>query len=242
MTFPILQFGTSRFLQAHFDLFVDQGFREGFGKGRIAVVQTTYSQESAKRLEFFNSGKPYLLKIQGLSGETEINEVVSVASIGCGVDANSDWQEVERLFVEEARWVASNTGDRGYELFAGDEPSTPVPRSFPAKLAKLLRRGLAPAPNRSPSSPASLSKSNGDKLCALVLEISRAWGFSEDFQRYAGDECLWVNSLVDRIVSEPLEPAGAVAEPYALWAVENCAGSHALRPQGCRRHRRPRAL
>jgi tagaturonate reductase len=31
---------------------------------------------------------------------------------------------------------------------------------------------------------------------------------------------VWVNSLVDRIVSTPLEPAGAVAEPYALWAIE----------------------
>ena len=57
-----------------------------------------------------------------------------------------------------------------------------------------------------------------------MLEISRAWGLSEEFQRYAGEQCLWVNSLVDRIVSEPLEPAGAVAEPYALWAVENRAG------------------
>ena len=28
------------------------------------------------------------------------------------------------------------------------------------------------------------------------------------------------NTLVDRIVSAPIEPAGAVAEPYALWAVE----------------------
>src|ERR1700685_2557063 len=40
------------------------------------------------------------------------------------------------------------------------------------------------------------------------------------FLRWAGEACLWVNSLVDRIVSEPLEPARAVAEPYALWAVE----------------------
>jgi tagaturonate reductase len=31
---------------------------------------------------------------------------------------------------------------------------------------------------------------------------------------------VWANSLVDRIVSEALEPAGAVAEPYALWAIE----------------------
>ena len=32
---------------------------------------------------------------------------------------------------------------------------------------------------------------------------------------------IWVNSLVDRIVSEPIEPVGAVTEPYALWAIEN---------------------
>jgi tagaturonate reductase len=33
-----------------------------------------------------------------------------------------------------------------------------------------------------------------------------------------------VNSLVDRIVSQPLEPAGAVAEPYAHWAIEDPPG------------------
>jgi tagaturonate reductase len=35
---------------------------------------------------------------------------------------------------------------------------------------------------------------------------------------------VWVNSLVDRIVSEPIHPVGAVAEPYALWAIERRAG------------------
>jgi tagaturonate reductase len=33
-----------------------------------------------------------------------------------------------------------------------------------------------------------------------------------------------VNSLVDRIVSEPIRPIGAYAEPYALWAIERRAG------------------
>jgi tagaturonate reductase len=41
MPFPILQFGTSRFLQAHFDYFVARGFVDGPGTRRIAVVQTT---------------------------------------------------------------------------------------------------------------------------------------------------------------------------------------------------------
>ena len=36
--------------------------------GRIAVVQTTSSKESRKRLEAFAAGKPYLVKVKGLAG------------------------------------------------------------------------------------------------------------------------------------------------------------------------------
>jgi len=32
---------------------------------------------------------------------------------------------------------------------------------------------------------------------------------------------IFADTLVDRIVSEPIEPIGAVAEPYALWAIRN---------------------
>jgi tagaturonate reductase len=41
MATPILQFGTSRFLQAHADLFIDEALRKGDALGRITVVQTT---------------------------------------------------------------------------------------------------------------------------------------------------------------------------------------------------------
>src|ERR1700679_3576498 len=138
MAFPILQFGTSRFLQAHFDLFVDQGFVDGSGKVKIAVVQTTSSPDSARRLAFFDTGAPYTVRVPGLDRGELLGEAGGVASIGHGVDANADWGEVERLFVDEARWIVSNTGDRGYELDEVDASGAGVPRAFPAKLAKLL--------------------------------------------------------------------------------------------------------
>jgi tagaturonate reductase len=224
MTFPILQFGTSRFLQAHFDLFVDQGFVEGSGKHRIAVVQTTSSPDSARRLAFFNTGAPYVVRVRGLEGEKLIDEEVSVNSIGCGVDANGNWGEVERLFVEEARWFVSNTGDRGYELADADVSESGAPRSFPAKLAKLLNARFRAGAAQLTIFPCELIEQNGDKLRELVLQVATSWRLGGEFAHWAGEECLWVNSLVDRIVSEPLEPAGAVAEPYSLWAVENRPG------------------
>ena len=44
------------------------------------------------------------------------------------------------------------------------------------------------------------------------------------FIDYLTKRCVWVNSLVDRIVSEAIQPVGAIAEPYALWAIERQAG------------------
>jgi tagaturonate reductase len=224
MTFPILQFGTSRFLQAHVDLFVDQGFVDGSGAGRIAAVQTTTSADSARRLVFFNSGQPYKVHVRGLSHGAVVDQWVEVASIGRGVDANADWPALEALFVGEARWIVSNTGDRGYELSEDDRYEAAVPRSFPAKLTKLLHARFEAARPAPTLFPCELIEANGDKLRALVLEVAHAWRLPEDFRRWAAEDCLWINSLVDRIVSEPLEPAGAVAEPYALWAVENRPG------------------
>jgi tagaturonate reductase len=224
MTFPILQFGTSRFLQAHVDLFVDQGFVGGSGERRIAVVQTTASADSARRVAFFDSATPYRVRVRGLDGERLIDEEVRVASIGRGADANADWPRVERLFVDEARWIVSNTGDRGYELDAGDSPETPIPRSFPAKLAKLLHARFVAGRPPPTLFPCELIEANGDKLRALVLQVARDWRLGAAFEQWVGTRCLWINSLVDRIVSEPIEPAGAVAEPYALWAVENRPG------------------
>ena len=73
--------------------------------------------------------------------------------------------------------------------------------------------------------PCELIVGNGDKLQAIVLGARAGTGvFAHSFRQWVASDCLWVNSLVDRIVSEPLEPAGAVAEPYALWAVERQPG------------------
>jgi tagaturonate reductase len=137
-----------------------------------------------------------------------------------GFDALSQWDQVERLFIV-ARCAVSNTADRGYETDPADLPDAAPPKSFPAKLAKLLlarhRAGAEPIT----LFPCELAPANGKTLRAAVLGLLELWDAPAEARRWVGDECQWVNSLVDRIVSEPLEPLGAVAEPYALWAIEN---------------------
>jgi tagaturonate reductase len=221
--FPILQFGTSRFLQAHVDLFVSQALARGEAMGRIAVVQTTSSRESRKRLEAFAAGTPYRVKIKGLAAGKIVDDSIEVTSVGAGIDAATQWEEVERLF-NVARCAVSNTADRGYETDPADRADAGPPRSFPAKLAKLLlarhRAGAEPIT----LFPCELTPTNGKALRAAVLGVLDRWDVPAKTRRWVEDECLWVNSLVDRIVSEPLEPIGAVAEPYALWAIEDQPG------------------
>ncbi|HEY1454052.1 MAG TPA: mannitol dehydrogenase family protein [Roseiarcus sp.] len=221
--FPILQFGTSRFLQAHVDLFVSQALARGEAVGRIAVVQTTSSTESRKRLDAFATGKPYRVAVKGLASGKIVDESVQVTSVGAGVDAATQWDEVERLF-NSARCAVSNTADRGYETDPADRPDAGPPRSFPAKLAKLMlarhRTGAEPIT----LFPCELTPANGEALRAVVLGVLDRWDVPAKARQWVADDCVWVNSLVDRIVSEPLQPLGAVAEPYALWAIEGQPG------------------
>ncbi len=221
--FPILQFGASRFLQAHVDLFVSEALSRGEAMGRIAVAGTTGSLESRRRIAAFAAGQTYPVLVKGLSDGAVVDEIVEVKSVGAGVDAVTQWDELERLFIA-ARCALSNTADRGYETDPDDRPDAGPPRSFPAKLAKLLLARHRAGGEPITLFPCELTPTNGQVLRGVVLDVLDRWQAPAEARRWVGEECLWVNSLVDRIVSEPLEPLGAVAEPYALWAIEEQPG------------------
>jgi tagaturonate reductase len=221
--FPILQFGASRFLQAHVDLFVSEALPRGEAMGRIAVAGTTGSPESRRRIAAFAAGQPYPVLVKGLSDGTVVDERVEVSSVGVGLDAVTQWDELARLFIS-ARCAISNTADRGYETDPDDRLDAGPPRSFPAKLARLLLARHRAGADPITLFPCELTPGNGQVLRSVVLDMLDRWRAPADARRWVGEQCVWVNSLVDRIVSEPLEPLGAVAEPYALWAIEDQPG------------------
>ena len=94
---PILQFGTSRFLQAHVDLFVAQAMDAGQALGGITVVQTTGSPASAERVTAFRNGKGYPVMIRGLSRGERIDQLLTCKSIRMALDANADWRRKRPL-------------------------------------------------------------------------------------------------------------------------------------------------
>lgn len=216
---PIVQFGTSRFLQAHVDLFVSDAMREGQEVGPIAVVQTSGAAERARRLAAFD-GRPIPIVVRGLEDGQPVERTEYTTAIVRGISAVSDWSEVERVVVAEARYIVSNTGDGGWRMADDDALGEGVPTSFPAKLTKLLHARWQRSGAPLTLFPCELIPNNGvvlRDLCAGVGERSR---LPPAFIGWLKEDCVWANSLVDRIVSGALEPAGAIAEPYALWAIE----------------------
>lgn len=222
MRTPIVQFGTSRFLQAHADLFLSEARAGGQDIGPVSVVQTTGSGLRSGRLSAFD-GSPIPIEIRGLEAGAAVQRRAEVTILVRGLAAATDWPEIERIVVEEATILLSNTSDAGFDLVEGERLGDEVPRSFPMKLLKLLRSrwwaGAAPLT----VFPCELIPRNGDVLHAMLRKLARAEALPADFEGFL-DACLFANSLVDRIVSEPIEPAGAVAEPYALWAIEKQPG------------------
>ncbi|TCP75716.1 tagaturonate reductase [Rhizobium sp. PP-CC-2G-626] len=225
----ILQFGTSRFLLAHADLFVSQALETGQAIGRITVVQTTDSPESASRIAALTTLDGYPVQVRGLRAGVPVREDLDGRAIERGLSASRDWAVILDI-AAKADVILSNTGDRGYDLSDEDtaermaQPDR-VPRSFPAKLAALLLGRWRRNPHAPLSIfPCELVQRNGDRLRALVLGLAAEWSFPPDFIAYLKEKCHFANSLVDRIVSEPLHPIGAVAEPYALWAIQRQEG------------------
>lgn len=230
MTGRIFQFGTSRFLQAHVALFAHEAREAGQPVLPITVVQVTGSAERARRVAAFNDPAGYAVHIRGLENGAPVDRRIQVRSVRQGIAAQTQWAELARAFAADAVYVVSNVGDSGFavpeedllpDALTGDK----APLSYPAILTALLfGRWRA---HKAPLSilPCELIAGNGNMLRQVVTSLARRHFADDAFQRWLETDIFWINSLVDRIVSEALDPVGAVAEPYALWAIEKKPGA-----------------
>ncbi len=228
---PILQFGTSRFLQAHVDLFVADALAQRNGAsqalGGITVVQTTNSADGAARIAALAHGDGYPVRIRGLSAGQSVDHEVRCTSVKQAWQASSHWPQLREAVAHDVQVIVSNTADRGYALDERDtaacmQDGAPAPHSFPAKLLVLLHGRWQIQPDAPISLlPCELIERNGDVLRDLLLSLVERWALPSDFAVWLQAHCVWANSLVDRIVSEAIVPVGAVAEPYAIWVIEN---------------------
>ena len=224
----ILQFGTSRFLQAHVDFFVHEARLAGQDIGPITIVKTTAGGARDGRVEALGDVKGFPVRFRGHENGRSVDETVMVKSVVRAIDANKDWQGVIRLFINDTDIVVSNVGEGGYAVSDEDRLRPPaasvVPTSYPAKLLALLVHRFQNGAEPLLILPCELVSNNGEVLRQLLVGLSDAWNESREFKTWLAGSVMICDTLVDRIVSEPIEPIGAVAEPYGLWAIKRQPG------------------
>jgi tagaturonate reductase len=234
----VLQFGSGRFLRAFADLFIHQANEQGQGVGRVVIVQST-GDDRAGALS--RQGGRYHVVVRGLEDGRVVDRVEPVASVSRALAAGTQWDEVRALARSPSlRVILSNTTEAGYELDPADRPMDAPPRSFPAKLLAVLRERFDAGRPGPAIIPCELRDRQADLLRGIVVDLARRWGLSQQCRSWLAEECAWLNTLVDRIVTgtprdHPLLAEDAlltVCEPYALWAVED-------RPQAGRFLRHP---
>ncbi|WP_196260751.1 mannitol dehydrogenase family protein [Pelagibacterium limicola] len=223
MSRSVIQFGTSRFLQAHADLMLSEARDAGQDVGPVTVVETTGSPASRARVAAFAMGQSFPVRIRGLDKGVPLDETRQVRIVATGLSAREDPDATRAGFIDAA-FVISNTGDKGYEIPARTEPTLEGWSSFPELLTALLRGRFQAGGAPITILPCELISRNGDTLRSIVLDLAARENDCQAFSDWIAERCLFINTLVDRIVSEPIDPIGAVAEPYALWVLEDQPG------------------
>jgi len=237
-TLPIkvVQFGEGNFLRA----FVDYAFHElnkkiGFDAG-VAVVQPLENGMVSKLNE---QDGLFTLFLNGVKKGKPIQEIKLIDNIVAGVDPYKDFEKfLELSREEELQFIISNTTEAGIEYNDTDTMEMKPPKSFPAKLLVFLyeryvyfcgdaNKGLSII-------PCELINYNADALKSILIQYTKKWNLSTNFQKWISESCTYHNTLVDRIV--PGYPRNEIeeynqkvnyqddlmvtSEPFFLWVIE----------------------
>jgi len=228
MAETILQFGSGRFLRAFADYFIDVANKQGQNVGQVVIVQSTGGGERAGGLA--SQGGKYHLLVRGLENGQVVDRVEEITSVSRALVAATQWAEVRALAKSPAlKFILSNTTEAGFALDKADQPTDVPPKSFPAKLTAVLKDRFDAGQSGLTIIPCELIEGNARLLRETVLGMADKWGYTSRFREWVTNECVWLHTLVDRIVVGPpkdhpltaADPMLIMAEPFAFFALES---------------------
>ena len=202
----VLQFGEGNFLRGFIDWMVFKMNEKGLFNGRVAVVQPTPRGRVLPKLEAQDF--LYTTILHGIAGGKSVEETEVVNAIAGGVNPYENWAGVlEYAASEDLQFVFSNTTEAGI-TYQKEEPlsDSVAPVTFPGKLTAFLYkrfetfkscqcgRGLTVL-------PCELIEDNGTRLKEIVLQHIEDWHLGAEFKAFVCEDCRFLNTLVDRVVS-----------------------------------------
>jgi tagaturonate reductase len=232
----ILQIGDGVFLRGFVDWMIDIANEKGVFDGGVAVALARPRRE-APALPAQDNLFTVIARGRAAGGDVEERRVVG--AVQTTFDPHRNWREAQAIAAApELRFLVSNTTEAGIEDVAEPYDEAACPRSFPAKVAALLKArfdalGRAQAPGLV-FLPCELIEANGATLRRYVLAHAARWGLGLEFAAWVETQNLFLDTLVDRIVpgfptaeAEALfakwgyrDPLAVVVEPFHLWVIQ----------------------
>lgn len=204
-----IQFGEGNFLRGFLDWMIFRLNQKGLFNGRIAVVQPTPRGRVMPKLK----AQDFLFTtiLHGVAGGKEQEEREIVNSIACGYNPYDDaeWAQLKQLATsEDVKFIFSNTTEAGIVYVKEEGLGAKAPSSFPAKLAAVMYERFKAFKGKECACkggltvmPCELIEDNGTKLKSIVLQHIADWGLEDEFKAYVEEDCTFLNTLVDRVVS-----------------------------------------
>lgn len=226
----VLQFGEGNFLRGFVDWMFDKMNKECGKDFGIVVVQPLPSG----RIEYLNKQEGiYTLYTRGYLNGIPSEETRIIDCITRGIDPYKNRGEYLKCAENpNLRYIISNTTEAGIEYRREAEDFDAV--TFPGRLTIFLKARFDAKLPGFLILPCELIDNNADMLKKYILAYARDWNYGEDFIRWVNEENVFMNTLVDRIVTgapkdgmdDVYKKLGYIdemydsAEMFHLWVIE----------------------
>ncbi|MBR2371186.1 MAG: tagaturonate reductase [Clostridia bacterium] len=223
----IAQFGGGVFLRGFFDWMLQKANDAGIYNGNAMIIRA--KTRGADPLAEQNYTYTHVAR----DGENcDITVIDSVEGSISPADRPEDLLALAAIPTLET--VVSNTTEAGivYQYCEFSEDS--VPETYPARLTRMLYERYRKGLNGLLILPCELIEKNGDTLCEAVKKHAADWSLGDGFNAWMDSECLFRNTLVDRIVSGKTDEEIDVpysdneintSEFFHLWVIEGAEDS-----------------
>ena len=230
----ILQFGEGNFLRAFVDTYFDTLNKEGYGPYEVTIVKPI----PYGTLEVFHRQKNrYHTVLRGQGEQGSVEKIYPIDVVKRVIDPFSEREAFFALASDEnLKIIVSNTTEAGIVYQENDTLDNFEEMSYPLKLTLFLYERYQKGLDGVVLLPCELIDNNATVLRECVRKYILKFNLGDDFYRYNEENNIYLNTLVDRIVSgyprdtqvrEHLtdligeeDALMSVAEPFGLWAVE----------------------
>lgn len=230
----VLQFGEGNFLRAFVDWQLDIANEKGVTDLGVAIVKPRAGKsrviDALKEQDCL-----YTVCLEGVEGGKPKKENRLVTAVEEAFTPDDQETFGKYVLSPDLRFVVSNTTEAGIR-YEADDVTANIPATFPGKVTNLLlRRYRHFNGDRSKGLYficCELIEDNGSKLREYVLRHAEEAGLEKDFTDWVESSCVFVDTLVDRIVSGAPENLEEIktelgyddnlvvkGELYHLWAI-----------------------